>query len=118
MNDKEPKCGKRLSPGDAGWLSLGSYGIDPRNLSPESAEQWKSIVERSKRLMYTGSELGLSDVTQSLIESQAAIVAGAMREEAVSNSKLHEFEGRRRQQEGSKERFKGSLRSWLRNCRR
>lgn len=118
MNDKDPKWGGRLSPEDDIWLSLKLYGIDPDELSPESVKQWKAMEERSQELMSTGSELGLSDTIQHFLESQAATVAGVLREEAAANRKLRRFEEQRRRQEGSKERFRGSLGSWLRNCRR
>lgn len=118
MNDKEPKKGGRLSPEDDIWMSLESYDINPDDLSPESVKQWKAIEKRAQELMSTGSELGLSDTIQHFLESQAATVAGVLREEAAANRKLQEFEGQRRQQEGPEERFKGSLRGWLRRRRR
>lgn len=110
--------GGRLSPEDDDWLSLRSYCINPDDLSPESVEQWKAIEKRAQELMSTGSELGLSDTIQHFLESQAATVAGVLREEAAANRKLQEFEGQRRQQEGPEKRFRGSLGSWLRGRRR
>lgn len=114
--------GGRLSPEDDDWLSLGSYGINPDDLSPESVKQWESIREQSQSLMHTGLGLGLSDTTQHFLESQAATVAGVLREEAAANRKLRRFKEQRRQQERPEERpeerFKSSLRSWLRGRRR
>lgn len=118
MNDKEPKWGGRLSPEDDDWLSLGSYGINPDDLSPESVKQWESIREQSQSLMHTGLGLGLSGTTQHFLESQAATVAGVLREEAAAKRELQRFKEQRRQQEEPEERFKGSLRGWLRRRRR
>ena len=116
MNNKDPKWGGRLSPEDDIWMSLESYGINPDDLSPESVEQWESIREQSQSLMRTGLGLGLSDTTQHFLGSQAATVAGVLREEAAANSELRRLEEQRRRQE---ERFKGSsLGSWLRRRRR
>ena len=50
--------------------------------------------------MHAGSELGLSDTTQYFLESQAATVAGVLREEVAANRELRQFEEQRRQQEG------------------
>lgn len=99
-------------------MSLESYGINPDDLSPESVKRWESIREQSRSLMHTGLGLGLSDTTQHFLESQAATVAGVLREEAAAKRELQRLEEQRRQQEGSKERFKGSLRGWLRGRRR
>lgn len=110
--------GGRLSPEDDIWKPLESYGINPDDLSPESVERWESIRKQSQSLMHTGSELGLSDTTQHFLESQAATVVGVLREEAAAKRELQRFKEQRRQQEGPKERFKGSLRGWLRGRRR
>lgn len=114
--------GGRLSPEDDIWMSLESYGINPDDLSPESVKRWESIREQSQSLMHTGLGLGLSDTTQHFLESQAATVAGVLREEAAANRKLRRFKEQRRQQERPEERpeerFKSSLRSWLRGRRR
>jgi hypothetical protein len=112
MNDKEPKWGGRLSPEDDIWMSLESYGINPDDLSPESVKQWESIREQSQSLMHTGLGLGLSDTTQHFLGSQAATVAGVLREEAAANRELQRLEEQRKQLKGS------SLGSWLRRRRR
>lgn len=53
--------------------------------------------------MHTGLGLGLSGTTQHFLESQAATVAGVLREEAAANRKLRRFKEQRRQQEGPEE---------------
>ena len=90
-------------------------------MPPSSVDDWERVTGAYQdfidELRRNGDE-DLAAIVEEMGRNGAALVADSLRDLAETNSELRRFEEQRRRQEGSKERFRGSLGSWLRNCRR
>lgn len=131
MNNKEPKWGGAIS-GQSGedgsrhteggdWSDLAQHGVDAGDLPPSSVADWESVTgayrDFSDELRRKG-DTGMAAIVERMGRNGAAVLADLLRDSAESNRELQRFQEQRRQQEGPKERFKGSLRGWLRRRRR
>lgn len=130
MNDKEPRWGaisNQSGEGDSrhieggGWSDLAQHDVNTGDLPPSSVDDWERVTGAYQdfidELRRNGDE-DLAAIVEEMGRNGAALVADSLRDLAETNSELRRFEEQRRRQEGSKERFRGSLGSWLRNCRR
>lgn len=130
MNNKEPKWGaisgqsgedgsRHTEGGD--WSDLAQHGVDAGDLPPSSVADWESVTgayrDFSDELRRKG-DTGMAAIVERMGRNGAAVLADLLRDSAESNRELQRFQEQRRQQEGPKERFKGSLRGWLRRRRR
>ena len=130
MNDREPRWGamsdqsgedgsRHTEGGD--WSDLAQHGVDAGDLPPSSVADWESVTgayrDFSDELRRKG-DTGMAAIVERMGRNGAAVLADLLRDSAESNRELQRFQEQRRQQEGPKERFKGSLRGWLRRRRR
>ena len=103
------------------WSDLAQHGVDAGDLPPSSVADWESVTgayrDFSDELRRKG-DTGMAAIVERMGRNGAAVLADLLRDSAESNRELQRFQEQRRQQEGPKERFKGSLRGWLRRRRR
>ena len=130
MNNKEPKWGaisgqsgedgsRHTEGGD--WSDLAQHGVDTNYLPPSSVADWESVTGAYRDFrdeLRRKGDTDLAAIVDRVGRGGAAVLADLLRDSAESNRELQWFQEQRRQQEGPKERFKGSLRGWLRRRRR
>ena len=130
MNNKEPKWGaisgqsgedgsRHTEGGD--WSDLAQHGVDTNYLPPNSVADWESVTGAYRDFrdeLRRKGDTDLAAIVDRVGRGGAAVLADLLRDSAESNRELQWFQEQRRQQEGPKERFKGSLRGWLRRRRR
>lgn len=125
MNDKGPRWGAISNQsgegGSRGWSDLAQHGVNTGDLPSSSVADWERVTEAyqgfADELRRAGDE-DLAAIVEEMGRNGAELLADSLRDLAETNSELRRFEEKRRRQEGSKEQFRGSLGSWLRNCRR
>ncbi len=130
MNDREPRWGAMSGQsgesgghhtGGSDWSDLAQYGVDTGDLPPSSVADWEATTgayrDFSDELRRKG-DTDMAAIVDRVGRGGAAVLADLLRDSAESNRELQRFQEQRRQQEGPKERFKGSLRGWLRRRRR
>ena len=130
MNDKEPRWGAisdqsgeddshHTEGGD--WSDLAQHDVDTSHLPLSSVDDWERVTGAYQdfidELRRNGDE-DLAATVEEMGRNGAALIADSLRDLAAANCKLRRLKEQRRQQEGPEERFKGSLRSWLRGRRR
>jgi|GEM_PF-3376408 hypothetical protein len=103
------------------WSDLAQHVVDTNYLPPSSVADWKTTAGAYRdfidKLRRTG-DANTADIVEEMGRNGAELLADSLRDLAETNSELWRLEEQGRQQEGSKERFKGSLGSWLRGRRR